>query len=256
VRSQWCFAEIAIARALGKERLPIRLDNTPLPPFLADRQAADLAADLEPGYRNILRDLRQLVPEHYDLDWDPGRPPYPGLMAFEKEDAAVYFGRDQEISLGIESLGRLRQLGGARLLVILGASGTGKSSLVRAGIVPRLARNPMAWLVVNPFRPLETPLAEFDKRLANLGATGPVISVDHEKCEPDKLAEQFLQKLANLQRHRRQEHSTVLLVIDQLEELYTYVRRSNQNASVQFFGTCYSLNVAAYSASLPCARTL
>jgi excinuclease UvrABC ATPase subunit len=73
--------------------------------------------------------------------WDPSRPPYPGLLAFQEQDAAIFFGRDDEIRGGLDRLNSLRSLGGARLVLFLGASGSGKSSLVRAGLLPRLRRD-------------------------------------------------------------------------------------------------------------------
>jgi hypothetical protein len=76
--------------------------------------------------------------------WDPSRPPYPGLLAFQEQDAAIFFGRDDEIRGGLDRLNSLRSLGGARLVLFLGASGSGKSSLVRAGPLPRLRREQLA----------------------------------------------------------------------------------------------------------------
>ena len=63
------------------------------------------------------------------FDWDNTRQPYPGLLAFQEQDAAIFFGRDQEIREGQALLNRLQQFGGPRLTLMLGASGSGKSSL-------------------------------------------------------------------------------------------------------------------------------
>ena len=68
------------------------------------------------------------------------RPPFPGLLAFQEEDAAVYFGRDDDIRRLIERLDARRAQGGAKLIALLGSSGSGKSSLLRAGVIPRLKR--------------------------------------------------------------------------------------------------------------------
>ena len=70
---------------------------------------------------------------------DPDRPPYRGMRPLEAEDAGIFFGREAPT---IEALDRLRGLSEAappRFLVILGASGAGKSSFLRAGLLPRLA---------------------------------------------------------------------------------------------------------------------
>ncbi len=79
---------------------------------------------------------------------DPNRPPYRGLKPLEAEDAGIFFGRDAPI---VETLDRFRGLLDAappRLLVILGASGAGKSSFLRAGILPRLQRDDGNFLVL------------------------------------------------------------------------------------------------------------
>ena len=81
------------------------------------------------------------------------RPPYPGLLAFDEADAAIYFGRDDDIRRLIERLNARRAQGGAKLVAVLGASGSGKSSLLRAGVLPRLKRDKRNWIVLPPFRP-------------------------------------------------------------------------------------------------------
>ena len=58
--------------------------------------------------------------------------PYMGLRAFEPDDASLFFGREEAVA------GLLGRLAGTRLLSVVGASGSGKSSLVRAGLVPAL----------------------------------------------------------------------------------------------------------------------
>jgi hypothetical protein len=89
---------------------------------------------------------------------DQNRPPYRGLRPLEAEDAGIFFGRDAPI---VEALDRLRGLHSAaapRLFVILGASGAGKSSFLRAGLLPRLARDDIHFLPLNPLRPERAPL--------------------------------------------------------------------------------------------------
>jgi len=84
---------------------------------------------------------------------DPDRPPYRGLRPLEAEDAGIFFGREAPT---IEALDRLRGLSdGAppRFLVILGASGAGKSSFLRAGLLPRLQRDDRNFLPLPIVRP-------------------------------------------------------------------------------------------------------
>jgi hypothetical protein len=89
--------------------------------------------------------------------WDERRSPYPGLLAYDDEDAAVFFGRDETIREALDTLNTLRRFSGRRLVLFLGASGSGKSSLVRAGLAPRLKRDMESWIMVDPFRPRQRP---------------------------------------------------------------------------------------------------
>ena len=166
MESDWCFAEITHARALGKIIFPVRVGPCNLRPALTELQVVDAIADRPAAYERLLQGLRTAGLEHL-FPWDPQRPPYPGLLAFQEADAAVYFGREPDIRTGLDALNRVRRFGGARLLICLGASGSGKSSLMRAGILPRLKQDPESWLVLPVFRPLHEPIAELAAALAH-----------------------------------------------------------------------------------------
>ncbi len=75
-------------------------------------------------------------------DGDDTRPllirPYRGLLAFQIEHARFFFGREREVAQILEQLLRLQSSGRPRFLLVVGASGSGKSSVVLAGAVPRL----------------------------------------------------------------------------------------------------------------------
>jgi hypothetical protein len=64
--------------------------------------------------------------------FERGRRPYPGFAALEEKDAAIFFGRDAQIVRGLDKLRGLARNGVDRMLVILGASGAGKSSFLRS----------------------------------------------------------------------------------------------------------------------------
>ena len=170
--SQWCFAEIALARREGKELFVLQIDpwgeQTEMPSILTEEQFIDLRTDKDEGYRRLWNGFKAkgIVPAER-REWRPEDPPYPGLRAFQEEDAPIFFGRDEEIQTGSEMLNRVRRLGHPRLVMVLGSSGSGKSSLTRAGIVPRLRRDPAHWRVVKPFRPGPQP---FRKLAASLSA--------------------------------------------------------------------------------------
>ena len=82
----------------------------------------------------------------------PDRAPYRGWEPFETIDAGVFFGRDAELVLAMDALRGMRQAD-KTLFVVLGASGAGKSSFLRAGIVPRLQKDDRSYLVLDIVRP-------------------------------------------------------------------------------------------------------
>jgi Sulfatase-modifying factor enzyme 1/TIR domain len=73
--------------------------------------------------------------------------PYPGLIAFGPEDAGLFFGRDRESD---DIIRRVRQ---HNFLLVVGPSGSGKSSLVSAGVLPRLLATDAGWWLVRTLRP-------------------------------------------------------------------------------------------------------
>jgi len=89
---------------------------------------------------------------------DPDRTPYRGLRPLEADDAGIFFGRE---AATIGMLNRLRGLNDAappRFLVILGASGSGKSSYLRAGVLPKLARDDRHFLPLPVVRPVRAAI--------------------------------------------------------------------------------------------------
>ena len=127
--------------------------------------------------------------------------PYPGMRPYSADDAAHFHGRDAEID---ELLGRLRA--GEREIYVIGPSGSGKSSLVAAGVLPRLARGVagLGPFLVRSMRPGEQPAARLGELLEVLrgGLATPAGAI--------------AALLA-----RRAPGASVLIVIDQLEELFT-----------------------------------
>lgn len=101
-----------------------------------------------------------VLPKHFP--WppadDPKRKPYRGLRPLEFKDAGIYFGRNAEILNGLAKLHRMRRAGDVPLFIILGASGTGKSSFLRAGLLPRLKNEDRDFYPLNVVRPQKQPL--------------------------------------------------------------------------------------------------
>lgn len=84
---------------------------------------------------------------------EPGRAPYRGLSPMEANDAGIFFGRDGPIIQSLDALRGLAEAAPPRLFVLLGASGAGKSSFLRAGLLPRLDRDYGHFLPLPVIRP-------------------------------------------------------------------------------------------------------
>jgi len=84
---------------------------------------------------------------------DPKRAPYRGLRPLEADDAGIFFGREAPVIEAIDRLRGFTEAAPPRLMVILGASGAGKSSFLRAGLLPRLGRDPQTFLPLPVIRP-------------------------------------------------------------------------------------------------------
>ena len=82
----------------------------------------------------------------------------------------MFFGRKQEITEYLGILDTLRGPDRSQLLVISGASGSGKSSLLRAGLIPRLRRKP-DWVVISPFEVAREPVHNLLERLGEAQAS-------------------------------------------------------------------------------------
>lgn len=89
---------------------------------------------------------------------DPDRRPYPGLAPLYEEDAGIYFGRNGMIGDALTLLRRIRADGCSKMMVILGASGAGKSSFMRAGLLPRLKRDDRHFFCLPAVRASARPL--------------------------------------------------------------------------------------------------
>jgi WD40 repeat protein len=219
--SKWCFAEFTQARALGKAIFPLIEAPTGETFVSSDIQHLDLVKDREGGLARLSAELTKMVVNaRGGFSWDHTRPPYPGLLAFDEADAAIYFGRDDDIRRLIERLNARRAQGGAKLVAVLGASGSGKSSLIRAGVLPRLKRDKRNWIALPPFRPQLHPLEELAQSVAI--ALGP--GTDWRHWRDAFASEDLTRTLSELARDLRTAHAAneaqILVTVDQTEELF------------------------------------
>jgi tetratricopeptide (TPR) repeat protein len=231
--SKWCFVELAQARALGKVILPIICEPLGGHTILPDVQAVDLLDWNEAGLERLEQRLQAIT---HDLargfTLDPDRPPYPGIQAFEAEDAAIYFGRDDEARSILERLDARRTQGGARLLFIIGASGSGKSSLLKAGVLPQLARRRREWVVLQAIRPEKAPLESLAKSIAQQLGQGAAWRTWHERLGGASAIRQIEELLKDL-RVDDARNATILVPIDQFEEVFTVAAPAERTAFLQ-----------------------
>lgn len=226
--SGWVDEELAVALSrAAKDRdyrvflvllpqAPDPFDRSTLPAFLNTRGSVDLRK----GYERTdqIRALTDAIlgivagpppkPDQSDTS------PYRGLEAFDEEHAAFYFGRSAEIQHLIE------KLKGSRFLAVVGPSGSGKSSLVRAGLIPALREGRIPgsehW-VIGKMRPGSHPLAALATELVRVApdlAMGK--TVDELRDDP-----RALDHIARLVIAGSPAGSKFLLVVDQFEELFT-----------------------------------
>ncbi|MFD5487842.1 AAA family ATPase [Streptomyces virginiae] len=145
--------------------------------------------------------------------WPRDRVPYPGLDAFAEDEAAVFFGREAQAAELTRRLHTTAAQPSDRFLVLVGASGSGKSSLVRAGVMPRLRER--RWTVLPALVPGANPLSALAAVLSSIGAgQDPGALLRRLQEDPTALR-------SELERIRGGRFRRVLLVIDQFEEAVT-----------------------------------
>jgi tetratricopeptide (TPR) repeat protein len=196
----------------------------------------DLSGDFRGAVINIQSTIVQAaeVRELEGLPPEPGDPPFQGLQPFTAADADRFFGRER---LTARLANRLQpaQPHQARFLAVIGASGSGKSSLVRAGLIPALRRGQRladgslppsgsaSWTVriftptAHPLESLATALLADSETLSELAALTREL-----EAEPDTLG------LAARRLVSQEESGHLLLVVDQFEELFTQCRQPEE----------------------------
>jgi hypothetical protein len=160
------------------------------------------------------------------------RCPYRGLWPFEEDDAEVFYGREWLTAELIASIAE--RLTGPSLVVVTGASGGGKSSLLRAGLMPAVARGSLTQAAADWPRvvltPTAAPLHELATHLAALGAIDPIL-VRRELTEHPERAHLVVREAVLSATPRERQDGRVpgavgrrlLLVVDQFEEVFTLV---------------------------------
>jgi len=245
-----CRTEYRTAETLNKQILCARLEPSAADDLTAEWQRCDLFGD---GPKTVI-DVGEGPPVQFEtaglqkIRWaiegitmgeafvwpppnDPNRAPYRGWEPFEDIDAGVFFGRSAAIQRALDELRRMHQTGSDGLFVILGRSGCGKSSFLRAGLIPRLQRDDRHYLVLDIVRPEHDALggdagfaAALHKTRLRFGLTSPSFDDIERACidDSDRVVELLLE-LHNAAAARllgENSSPSLVLPLDQADELF------------------------------------
>ncbi|MBA3923077.1 MAG: caspase family protein, partial [Nostocaceae cyanobacterium] len=182
-----------------------------------------------------------LTPGH-ELNLPPAPPldesknPYRGLESFEEQHSQFFFGRD---SLEDKLLDVVTK---NPLTSVLGASGSGKSSLVKAGLIPKIRKvTTEKWCIVAPIRPGDTPFRSLNYALVN--SNFPEVNQLAQKTLADRITEWISSN----------RDTKLLLVIDQSEELLTLCHHEEER---QRFFSELAQAIATHSQQLRVVLTI
>jgi len=200
--------------AIREDDLPHGLER------VLQRATAANPAERHQRVEDLLRDIRQVLgadvvgaASHPREEPTQVKNPYKGLRAFQESDADDFFGRDDLTERLVDSL---RQ---HRLVAVVGPSGSGKSSLVRAGLIPALRSGALpgsdGWLVTGMF-PGAHPFEELATALGRVVVGQTSAMLDDLMSDERGLLRVIKQALPGDDTH-------LLLLVDQFEELFSMV---------------------------------
>ncbi|MFN8623278.1 MAG: TIR domain-containing protein [Chloroflexota bacterium] len=226
---------------------PDPFDRTTMPPFLGHRTWVDLRRGLDDptgfqAFINAIKGVPLGAPATIDVAVGASDvSPYRGLDAFDEADADIFFGREPDIQ------GLLERLKSSRFLAVLGPSGSGKSSLVRAGLVPALRRGALpgsqAWRI-ETIKPGARPAEAIAARLlaAGAGTSGMQGTLD------GLLHDERTLHLASTLLLGERADARLVWVVDQAEELFTLCHDEAERRAV--------IDNLTYASSVPGGRTV
>src|SRR4030043_672451 len=144
--------------------------------------------------------------------------PFPGLRPFAPEESELFFGREKE------SEEVLKKLLKNRFVTVIGASGSGKSSLIYCGVLPKVRNlekeGSSAWKIIM-FRPGNDPLGNLSNSVRE-----NITTIERENISPENiLLDMHLNPdgiTSALNKYLIKDDNKILLVVDQFEELFRY----------------------------------
>ena len=258
--SKWCLLEFMLASALSKRIFGVIIAPTrpsDIPPDLrSEWQLVDLTLNgptdnahntrigsgtprhawfSSSGLEHLRLGLNAAGLEANFFKWppenEPDRSPYRGLRPLEPEDAGIFFGRDAPVLKMMDLIRQHREATNSRLFAILGASGAGKSSFLRAGLYPRLLREDFSFMPLPVVRPERSVLYGETGLLASLEQVSVTFGLPRSRAEirkaiaggPKSIKELLLalvEKRASRFLAPGNRPLTVVFLVDQTEELF------------------------------------
>src|SRR5215208_4984482 len=194
------------------------------------------------GYtpRQVSALLKQITSTFQSKPFD-GRCPYKGLDVFEEKDAELFFGRERLVE---DLISRVKE---SRTIFITGPSGSGKSSLVRAGLIPALKQGRIKsseeWLY-ETLKPGRNPIIELGRVASSLSSTLNAGEDIRTKGLQDATV---LSQWCEIALRDRREKRAVIF-IDQFEEVFTQI--GTEEERVRF------LDLLTYAATVQRGRVL
>ncbi|MEH2179034.1 nSTAND1 domain-containing NTPase [Nostoc sp.] len=271
---------LGLANALGILHIPqIIVMREPVPNYVAEvffqNFLQAFAIERKPLYLAVQQARRQLQGLEDDFpgaSWLPvlcqnpalepstwvqlgGIPPCPyrGLFAFQEEDAHLFFGRE-EFTANL-----VKAVKSERFVAVVGASGSGKSSLVFAGLIPKLRQNTDGLWQIIAFRPGKNPFEALAAALVNLAQLFPAVCLEKILGLPEDSTNTRLLELdlaIFLQQNHQSLHiilekfvqhqfgTRVFLIADQFEEVYTLCPEAQRQPFLDLLLNAYSFTPA------------
>ena len=224
--------------------LPEPFDTGTLPPFLSTRTWVDLRRGVSDprAFQLLINAVKGLAPgPEMPIEARNDVCPYRGLRAFDEEHAEFFFGRESDVQRLVEKLKT------ARFLTVLGPSGSGKSSVVRAGLIPALRKSALAgsdaW-AVRVFTPGAHPLTALS---ANLVRLNPQLAAG-QTLDELTADQRSLHLLASVALADRPPSEFVVWVVDQFEEVFTLCQDETERARF--------ISNLLYAATIPGGRSV
>ncbi len=244
IDSCWCQKEYSIAKSLNKEVILLSIEKDSKKQkevfeWIGKHVQQINIAENPDAFKEVLKQINDLTKKVFDkpYKWDENKNPYPGLKPFTEDMAAVFYGREDETDAVITEMTNPKSLATIHAFLIAGASGMGKSSLLRAGIIPKMKtfeEYNKTWHILPTMRPGKDTLNKILRILINDIFTNTEESnkyyeqiksdIKNNKKESfEKLIDRLLLKYSD---------KKILLPIDQAEEFFI---TSNKEEKKIFF---------------------